>query len=150
MKPLPSQICKQRTKTLTDFFYSYEPYRDRVGVRYSILVTDLSHDKYHYVGHNDYYEQILLPKNEQLMGKVVQVEIIGSTKFSMISRVVDGSVQSPTDIEPLKLGQISGAAVTTSYESSLGETSNYFIFKWSFVLCLLALLFRLVKVFLPF
>jgi threonylcarbamoyladenosine tRNA methylthiotransferase CDKAL1 len=58
MKPLPTQIAKQRTKTLTEFFYSYEPYNDRIGARYSVLVTDVSHDKNHYVGHNDYYEQV--------------------------------------------------------------------------------------------
>ena len=50
---------------------------------YGALVTDLSHDKIHLVGHNDFYEQILLPKDLELLGKTVLVEIVGSTKFSM-------------------------------------------------------------------
>jgi threonylcarbamoyladenosine tRNA methylthiotransferase CDKAL1 len=39
-------------------------------------VTDLSHDKEHYVGHNEFYEQILVPKLDHLMGKFVQAIII--------------------------------------------------------------------------
>merc|ERR1711902_156805 len=50
-----TQEVKQRTKKLTEFFHSYEPYK-----------------------------QILVPKDESLMGKLVNVEIVESSKFSMV------------------------------------------------------------------
>ena len=58
MKRVPTQDVKQRTKQLTELFHSYEPYRKRVGQKYQVLVTELAHDKQHYVGHNEFYEQV--------------------------------------------------------------------------------------------
>ena len=60
MKRVPTRDVKQRTKQLTDLFHSYEPYRKRIGQKYQVLVTELAHDKQHYVGHNEFYEQVLL------------------------------------------------------------------------------------------
>ena len=58
MKRVPTQEVKQRTKQLTDLFHSYEPYKKRVGQKYEVLVTEVAHDKNHYVGHNEFYEQV--------------------------------------------------------------------------------------------
>ena len=58
MKRVPTQDVKQRTKQLTEFFHSYEPYKKRVGQVYQVLVTEIAHDKKHYVGHNEFYEQV--------------------------------------------------------------------------------------------
>lgn len=58
MKRIPANLVKLRTKRLTDLFNSYEPYADRVGCEYVVLVTDISHDKNYYVGHNKFYEVI--------------------------------------------------------------------------------------------
>jgi hypothetical protein len=86
----------------------------------------------------------LLPKKEELMGKMVSVEIVSASKFSMVGRVIDGSVQRPTDFEPLKVGQVSG--VSEVFRKDLTrENSTYLIFKWSFVICLFALGFRLIQ-----
>lgn len=60
MKRVPTQEVKQRTKQLTDLFHSYEPYKKRVGQKYQVLVTEIAHDKSHYVGHNEFYEQVSL------------------------------------------------------------------------------------------
>ena len=60
MKRVPTRDVKQRTKQLTDLFHSYEPYRKRIGQKYQVLVTELAYDKQHYVGHNEFYEQVLL------------------------------------------------------------------------------------------
>ena len=38
--------------------YTYEPYKKRVGQKYEVLVTEVAHDKNHYVGHNEFYEQV--------------------------------------------------------------------------------------------
>jgi hypothetical protein len=35
------------------------------------------------VGHNEYYEQVLVPKREELMGKLFSVRIVDVSKFSM-------------------------------------------------------------------
>ena len=60
MKRVPTRDVKQRTKQLTDLFHSYEPYRKRIGQKYQVLVTELAYDKQHYVGHNEFYEQVLI------------------------------------------------------------------------------------------
>ena len=117
---------------------------------YGALVTDLSHDKNHLVGHNDFYEQILLPKDLELLGKTVLVEIVGTTKFSMIGKVVSGSVIRPTEFEPLKSGQVSGAMIASnesSYEHEPPDARNttLHILEWSLLFCLLALAFRIVE-----
>lgn len=49
---------KNRTKRLSELFKSYQPYDDQVGERQSVLVTDISHDKNYYVGHNKEYVQV--------------------------------------------------------------------------------------------
>lgn len=89
MKRIPANLVKTRTKRLTDVFNSYEPYADRVGSEYTALVTDISHDKKYYVGHNKFYEQILLPMKENLLGKSVRVRITSVTKFSMLGEILD-------------------------------------------------------------
>ncbi|CAG9805860.1 unnamed protein product [Chironomus riparius] len=89
MKRIPPNEVKQRTKKLTDLFYTYEPYSNRIGMEYEVLVTEISHDKKHYVGHNKFYEQILLPMRENLLGKSVTVKVISSTKFSMMAEIIN-------------------------------------------------------------
>lgn len=93
MKRIPADLVKTRTKRLTNLFNSYEPYADRVGCQYTALVTDISHDKQFYVGHNKYYEQILLPMKKNLLGKSVRVRIVSVTKFSMQAELLDNEDQ---------------------------------------------------------
>lgn len=77
MQRIPADLVKGRTKRLTDLFYSYEPYvgKYEVGDRQKVLITEISHDKKHYVGHNKCYEQVLLPMNKSLLGKLVEVRM---------------------------------------------------------------------------
>lgn len=51
---------KKRTKRLSELFQSYEPYGHKLGEIQDILVTEISHDKKHFVGHNKFYEQVKL------------------------------------------------------------------------------------------
>ncbi|CAL1680204.1 unnamed protein product [Lasius platythorax] len=83
MPKVPTQEVKTRTRRLSEFFQSYEPYRHKVGLLQKVLVTEVSHDKQHYVGHNKFYEQVLIPMEEKYMGKMIDVRIIEATKFSM-------------------------------------------------------------------
>lgn len=89
MERIPANLVKKRTKRLTDLFNSYEPYTHKLNEIHTVLVTEISHDKKHYVGHNKFYEQVLLPMEENLMGKSVKVRITGTTKFSMNAEVVE-------------------------------------------------------------
>lgn len=104
---IPAADVKQRTKKLTDLFYAYQPYGDKVDEIQEVLVTEISHDKKHYVGHNKFYEQVLLPKTEKYMGKIVKVKIIETTKFSMIGQPLDKIVM-PGLTQPLEQGKVSG------------------------------------------
>lgn len=83
MPKVPTQEVKIRTKRLSEFFQSYKPYRHQVGLLQKVLVTEVSHDKQHYVGHNKFYEQVLIPMEKKYMGKMIDVRIIEATKFSM-------------------------------------------------------------------
>lgn len=145
---------KRRTKALTDFFYSYEPYKHNVGNVYEdVLVTDISHDQEYYVGHNEYYEQILLPKDDNIMGKLVNVKIIKATKFSMVGEVTDkDSCQRPTDVSPLKQGEVSGSVVSNGGHSKrqkpTKDASDFmqnFMYKSSMIILLLAILVRVFQ-----
>lgn len=89
MDRIPANMVKTRTKRLTELFNSYEPYARRVGSIYTVLVTEISYDKKHYVGHNKYYEQVLLPMRENLLGKSVRVRITNTSKFSMSATLLD-------------------------------------------------------------
>lgn len=104
---VPTQEVKQRTKKLTEIFYTYQPYDLKVGEIQEILVTEVSHDKKHYVGHNEFYEQVLIPMKKEYLGKLVKVKIMSSTKFSMMGQPLDQIVM-PGLAKPLEKGEISG------------------------------------------
>lgn len=89
MQRIPANLVKKRTKRLTDLFNSYHPYAGREGEIYNVLVTEVSHDKLHYVGHNKSYEQVLLPMRENLLGTCVRVRIVSTSKFSMSAEIID-------------------------------------------------------------
>lgn len=84
MDLIPAKEVKKRTKRMTDIFHSYMPYSDRVGQRYSVLVTEVSFDRQFFVGHNEFYEQVLVPKRSEFLGKVIEVEIRSFGKFFMV------------------------------------------------------------------
>ena len=111
-----AQEVKGRTRRLNDLFQGYSPYgRDRVGMRYEVLVTETSHDGRFYVGHNEFYEQVLVPKDPSLMGKLVRVEILETCKFSMTGRLIEGPpAKSPGLASPMDQGQVSGVTAKVS------------------------------------
>lgn len=130
MKRIPPDQVKTRTKRLTDLFYTYEPYGHKVGETQEVLVTEISKDKKHYVAHNKYYEQVLIPMQENLLGKSLKVKIISATKFSMISEIVDQEaewkqVNKNMKEELIKNENIGNGFVhDANYEDTNGEVSN--------------------------
>ena len=65
-----SQV-KLRTKQATEIFQKQFPYKGKVGSIETVLVTELATDGEHYVGHNKFYEQVLVPKDESYMGSTL-------------------------------------------------------------------------------
>jgi len=115
MKRIDTVEVKKRTKELSAYFHTYLPYTQRIGQVYTVLVTETSHDGNYYVGHNEMYEQILVPKKEQLMGKMFQVQIVSSCKFSMTGELLeDTPVVRPSPRDHLSPGQLSGVPLDAS------------------------------------
>ncbi|XP_054015570.1 threonylcarbamoyladenosine tRNA methylthiotransferase [Hylaeus anthracinus] len=108
MPKVPTQEVKKRTKRLSEFFQSYSPYdQNRIGLVQDILVTEVSHDKKHYVGHNKSYEQVLLPLKDEYLGKMIKVEIVETTKYSMKGEPINEG--TPSSLKPcLPKGTVSG------------------------------------------
>lgn len=135
MPKVPTQDVKKRTKRLSEFFKSYEPYGDQVGEVCQVLVTEISHDKNHYVAHNKYYQQVLVPMKEQFMGKMITVKIVSATKHSMIAEPIDEGF-SPALRPALPKGTVSGFEVERK-ESKVGLT-------WLIGVMFLAIVVRVV------
>ncbi|XP_043197219.1 threonylcarbamoyladenosine tRNA methylthiotransferase-like [Amphibalanus amphitrite] len=108
MQRVPTQEVKRRTRALTELFHSYRPYDHLVGRRQRVLVTEISHDRQYFVGHNKAYQQVLVPMDADFMGQLVTVEIVSASKFSMISRVVGSegtAVRAPAPAQLVSSGR---------------------------------------------
>ncbi|KAK6633186.1 hypothetical protein RUM44_003787 [Polyplax serrata] len=84
MTRIPPQDVKKRTKRISELFQSYETYTHRLNEVQDVLVTEVAHDNNHLVGHNKYYEQVLVPKQDKYMGKMLKVHIIETKKHCLI------------------------------------------------------------------
>lgn len=92
MPRVPTKEVKQRTKAVTELFHSYAPYAGREGEVHAVLVTETASDGVHLVGHTKAYEQVLVPHDARLLGKVVTVTITRTGKFFMVGAVHPDSV----------------------------------------------------------
>lgn len=119
MSKIPTQEVKLRTKKLTDLFYSYQPYDNKIGEIHDVLVTEISHDKKYYVGHNKYYEQVLIPMKLEYMGKLVKVKITNATKFSMVGCPLENEVLMPGLTKPLAKGEVSGVKMVDRLDKKM-------------------------------
>ncbi|NWI98465.1 CDKAL methylthiotransferase, partial [Crypturellus undulatus] len=109
MHQVPAAVKKQRTKDLSQLFHSYNPYNHKVGERQRVLVTEESFDCNYYVAHNRFYEQVLVPKDPLLMGKMVEVNIYEAGKHFMKGQPVsDARVYTASITRPLAKGEVSG------------------------------------------
>lgn len=155
MKRIPANLVKTRTKRLTDLFNSYEPYTDRVGNEYVALVTDISHDKQYYVGHNKSYEQILLPMKENLLGKSVRVRITSVSKFSMHGELLDTeekwqscSTNSENVHEKIAKSALESSDTNGSVTNWSADDNKNAAFIYGFIALLLAIVYRYIWKFL--
>ncbi|XP_050092582.1 threonylcarbamoyladenosine tRNA methylthiotransferase [Anopheles aquasalis] len=137
MERVPANEVKTRTKRLTDLFHSYEPYKKYApGTIQTVLVTEISHDRKHYVGHNKYYEQVLLPMHNNLLGKQVEVEITGCTKFSMFGKVLQSEKEWKNCSKPTTANVSESPQITDSKYRSL--------FPVFFVSCIIAIICKYI------
>ncbi|KAL5965053.1 Threonylcarbamoyladenosine tRNA methylthiotransferase [Taenia solium] len=80
MRKATTAAVKKRTRKLHDLFWTYRPFADRVGRRYRVLITETSTDGKYWV---------LLPKEPELQGHIVLVEVTECDKFYMRGAIVD-------------------------------------------------------------
>lgn len=123
MERIPANLVKTRTKRLTDLFNSYEPYAHRVGETHTVLVTEISHDRKYYVGHNKFYEQVLLPMKENLLGTSVSVRVVSATKFSVFGELLDNdeSAWKKATSKKVTNGQLLTNGLSTNCEDFNGS-----------------------------
>ncbi|XP_021116227.1 threonylcarbamoyladenosine tRNA methylthiotransferase isoform X2 [Heterocephalus glaber] len=94
-----------------------------IGEKQKVLVTEESFDSKFYVAHNQFYEQVLVPKNPSFMGKMVEVDIYESGKHFMKGLpVLDAKVYTPSISKPLAKGEVSG--LTKEFRNRLGIHPN--------------------------
>ncbi|NXA46984.1 CDKAL methylthiotransferase, partial [Nothocercus julius] len=124
MHQVPAAVKKQRTKDLSQLFHSYNPYDHKVGERQRVLVTEESFDSNYYVAHNRFYEQVLVPKDPLLMGKMVDVNIYEAGKHFMKGQPVsDARVYTASITRPLAKGEVSG--LTGEVRRALQNSSHW-------------------------
>ncbi|XP_063259674.1 threonylcarbamoyladenosine tRNA methylthiotransferase isoform X2 [Prinia subflava] len=124
MPQVPAAVKKQRTKDLSQLFHSYNPYDHKVGERQRVLVTEESFDSNYYVAHNPFYEQVLVPKDPLLMGKMVEVSIYEAGKHFMKGQPVsDAIVHTASITRPLAKGEVSG--LTEEFRRSPQNGTNW-------------------------
>ncbi|KAJ3410780.1 hypothetical protein HDV05_003245 [Chytridiales sp. JEL 0842] len=93
MQRLPTELVKQRSREATQIFHSYQPYDSLFGKMLVVLVTEVSADGKHYVGHDKRYRQVLVGMEPEYMGKVLVVEVVRTGKFFVegsVKRVLEG------------------------------------------------------------
>ncbi|KAH9491981.1 Threonylcarbamoyladenosine tRNA methylthiotransferase [Bulinus truncatus] len=117
MQRIPAQEVKKRTKAVSELFQSYHPYTHKLGQVQDVLVTEISFDEQYFVGHNKSYDQVLVLKQEGVMGKLVRVEIVETGKHFMKGRILHLlHGEQPNVPVPFKKGQITGASFVMQQE----------------------------------
>ncbi|CAL8337756.1 unnamed protein product, partial [Gadus morhua 'NCC'] len=85
-----------------------------IGERQKVLVTEESFDAQYFVAHNKFYEQVLVPKQPEFTGKMIEVDVYESGKHFLKGRPVDHSKPLTASIAaPLLKGQVSGLTQET-------------------------------------
>jgi len=91
MTRVPTGIVKNRSRKITTYFESYETYGEEIiGTEQEILVTEVNSGSGDlYVGHNRYYNQVLVPRTKNLLGKVCRVKITKKGKYFLMGEVLE-------------------------------------------------------------
>ncbi|XP_041962889.1 threonylcarbamoyladenosine tRNA methylthiotransferase isoform X1 [Alosa sapidissima] len=156
MEQVPAHVKKQRTKELSALFHSYNPYDHKMGERQKVLVTEESFDAQYYVAHNKFYEQVLVPKNPEFKGKMVEVDIYETGKHYLKGQLVEESpVFTPSITQPLQPGEVSGLTQelnglqksSSSSSSSSWDSEQLKLLSVVFAILAILLVFILEKIY---
>lgn len=140
---IDAKEVKKRTKAISELFQSYLPYEQEIGAIQTVLVTETSHDKNFYVGHNKFYDQVLVPKDEKLMGKSVDVEITSVGKHYLRCKLLGRmTVRRPCVRFPPRKGPVSGARLVQDVILASYSTMEITLVMSVIVLVMLAILMR--------
>ncbi|KAL1450761.1 hypothetical protein WDU94_003086 [Cyamophila willieti] len=98
MPLIPTQEVKKRTKKLNDLFQSYSPYEHLKGSVQRVLITDEAFDGVNYIGHNKFYQQVIVPKLPDIMGRWADVLVVETKKHCLIGKIMlEGQVVDPEE-----------------------------------------------------
>ncbi|XP_059801440.1 threonylcarbamoyladenosine tRNA methylthiotransferase isoform X2 [Hypanus sabinus] len=126
MEQVHAQVKKQRTRELSQLFQSYTPYDHKVGERQQVLITEESFDGQYYVAHNKFYEQVLVPKQPEFLGKMIEVDIYEAGKHFMKGKPADnGKIHTPSIVTPLLKGEISGLTESFSANGTASPAHHF-------------------------
>merc|ERR1712136_182707 len=122
MQQIDRKIIKKRTKRLAELFQSYTPYDHQLGKEQTILITEVAHDGKHYVGHNKFYEQVLVPIKDGWMGKNLKVKIYETGKHFLRGEPLGEAAVAPTSYKPQPVGSVASRWV--QHDPHKGDGDN--------------------------
>eukprot|EP00743_Colponemidia_sp_Colp-15_P005396 GILK01005798.1.p1 GENE.GILK01005798.1~~GILK01005798.1.p1 ORF type:complete len:585 (+),score=92.25 GILK01005798.1:72-1757(+) len=87
MKRVDTKEVKRRSTELTKLFESYSCYDDMKGRVEKVWITE-HEDAEHTVGHTKSYVKVLIPRDDNLLGKSTFVKIVDTAKWHVVGEIV--------------------------------------------------------------
>lgn len=124
MKRIPTHIVKERSREISKLFNSYQTLDDKVGKTFRVLCTEVATDKKHYVAHNKFFDQVLVPMDPSLMGKTFEVKITQASKFYLMGEIV----REPVELSLNDLPVVDFKKESPEKDVSKGENDKMLLF----------------------
>jgi threonylcarbamoyladenosine tRNA methylthiotransferase CDKAL1 len=99
MKRLGTDLVKARSRRATILFESYTSYDHLLGSIQKVLVTEVSSDTKNYIAHNKSYNQVLVEKDERIMGQWIDVKITEANKWSLKGELLESSLEQLNNVD---------------------------------------------------
>ena len=127
MKRVKTDIVKARSRRATTFFESYLSYDHLLGTIQKVLVTEVSSDTKNYIAHNKSYNQVLVERDERIMGQWIEVEIVEVGKWSLKGNVLESSLLDLGSVQRKRiprLVRVGKETVVVGEEKLVGERGD--------------------------
>lgn len=89
MKRLPTQEVKRRSTELTVLFKEQQPYATLTQTTQDVWISSISEDEKFCIGHTKNYIQVLLPRDDSLLGKKVLVRVLRAGKHHLMCELIN-------------------------------------------------------------
>lgn len=89
LKHLPTQEVKKRSTELTRLFKEQQPYSLLANTVQDVWVSSVSDDDKFSIGHTKNYIQVLLPRDDALLGKKVLVRVMRAGKHHLMCALMN-------------------------------------------------------------